>query len=451
MKPSPHRVRELARCVVERLREAGHEAFWVGGCVRDFLRGKEPVDFDVATSAGPPEVERLFARTIPVGRQFGVIIVLLEGIEFEVATFRAEADYQDGRRPNRVSFATARADAARRDFTINGLFYDPLTEAVHDWVGGRADLAAGLVRTIGEPAERFAEDHLRMLRAVRFAAQLGFQIHPATFAAVQAGAPAIQVISAERIRDELLKLFRPPHAARGLVLLRDSGLLDQVLPEVAALAQCQQSPGYHPEGDVFAHVCQMLEQLPPDASAVLPWAVLLHDIAKPRTASVDSTSGTIHFYGHEQVGAAMAEAILRRLRFPRRERELAVALVRHHMRFVDVPRMRPATRRRLVLRPHFSEELALHRLDCLGSNGRLETYDLMVAEAAKLVNQPAKITPLVNGHDLIALGYHGPQLGQLLGEIRERQLFGELKTAEEARAWLRARPANPDSAAGHPA
>ena len=310
---------QLARDIVQRLQTAGFRAFWVGGCVRDCLLGREPLDYDIATNARPEEMERLFPHTIPVGRQFGVVVVVVQGVQFQLATFRAEADYQDGRRPETVVYAEAEADALRRDFTVNGLFYDPLTQELHDWVGGRPDLAARLIRTIGAPAERFGEDHLRLLRAVRFAAQLNFEIEPATLAAIRQFAAKISVISAERIREELIKLFRPPHAARGLVLLRDSGLLKHVLPELAATVTCAQSPDYHPEGTVFEHLRLMLSQLPVPCPESLPWAVLLHDIAKPVTATTDPETGSIHFYGHEKVGAEMAGVMLQRLRFPKKQ------------------------------------------------------------------------------------------------------------------------------------
>ncbi|HEX7654050.1 MAG TPA: CCA tRNA nucleotidyltransferase, partial [Verrucomicrobiae bacterium] len=341
---------ELARGIVQRLRAAGFAGFWVGGCVRDFLLGREPHDFDIATDGRPEQVEALFPHTIPVGRQFGVVIVLERGQQFQVATFRAEADYRDGRRPESVSFANAEADAVRRDFTINGLFYDPLTETIHDWVGGQADLQRRRIRTIGRPEDRFAEDHLRMLRAVRFAAQLGFEIEADTLTAVQRGAEKIRLISAERVRDELVKLFRPPHAARGLRLLQESGLLEMILPELAATLTCEQSRQFHPEGTVFNHICLMLENLPGDADPLLPWAVLLHDIAKPVTATQDPGTGAIHFYGHEVVGADLAATILRRLKFPNRELERVVEAVRHHMQFMAATQMRKATLRRFMLR-----------------------------------------------------------------------------------------------------
>jgi poly(A) polymerase len=426
--------RTLATDIVRRLQSAGHAAFWVGGCVRDQLLGRLPEDFDIATSAPPEVIESLFERTIGVGRKFGVVVVVEDRRQFQVATFRAEAEYHDGRRPTKVTFADARADAERRDFTVNGLFFDPVAEKLHDWVRGAADIKAKLIRTIGNPHERFAEDHLRLLRAVRFAAQLGFDIERATFAALKVNAPRIELISAERVRGELVKLFRPPHAARGLVLLRDSGLLKQILPELAATEQCDQSPDFHPEGNVFEHLRLMLSSLPAHASPALPWAVLLHDVAKPVTAERDPDTGSIHFYGHERLGAEMAEKILQRLRFPKKQIAEVVTCIRHHMQFKDVMDMRKATLRRMILRPTFPLELELHRLDCLGSHGRLDHYEYLMAQSAELERKPSLRPPLVNGDDLMALGMPpGPQLGALLVEIRDKQLAGEFTTAEQAR------------------
>jgi len=434
----PEAPAEIALAIVRRLQAAGFSAFWVGGCVRDFLLRRPPGDYDIVTSALPAQIEALFRRTLPVGRKFGVIVVVEQRQQFQVATFRAEADYQDGRRPGRVVFGDAMADARRRDFTVNGLFYDPVRKELHDWVGGEADLRARVIRTIGTPAERFAEDHLRLLRAVRFAAQLDFTIEDGTFAALKAHAPRIKAISAERIREELVKLFYPPHAPRGLELLRQSGLLEQVLPELAATITCEQSPDYHPEGSVFNHLRLMLQHLPPDADPALPWAVLLHDVAKPVTASADPNTGSIHFYGHERIGADMAAVILGRLRFPRKQIEAVVKAVRYHMQFKDALQMRKSTLRRLLMRPTFPLELELHRLDCLGSHGRLDVYDYLVAQAKELERQPQIRPPLLNGDDLIALGMKpGPALGALLAEIREKQLQDELKTKSEAKRWAR--------------
>lgn len=431
-------LRDTATEIARRLQTAGHAAYWVGGCVRDFLLEREPQDYDIATSAVPEQIEALFPRTIPVGKQFGVIIVLEGGHEFQVATFRAEADYVDGRHPTQVTFANAQADASRRDFTVNGLFYDPIAQKLHDWVGGEADLRAKLLRTIGPPDERFAEDHLRLLRALRFAAQLDFQIEPATFAAIQKNASKIQSVSAERVREELMKLFRPPHAARGLDLLRDSGLLEQVLPEIAAMIHCDQSPDYHPEGTVYNHVRMMLENLPSDASESLPWAALLHDVAKPVTASRDPQTGSIHFYGHEKIGAEMAETILQRLKFPRKQTDEIATSVLYHMQFKDVTGMRKSTLRRMILRETFPLEMELHKLDCLGSHRRLDHYEFMLEQARELERQPQIRPPLLTGEDLMTLGVKpGPQMGELLAEVREKQLSDELKTKDEAIEWVR--------------
>lgn len=435
--------RLLATNLVSRLRAAGFAAFWVGGCVRDQLLGREPLDYDIATDARPEQVEALFARTIPVGKQFGVVVVVLEGQTFQVATFRSETDYRDGRRPGKVEFASAQADAARRDFTVNGLFYDPLAQTLHDWVGGAADLRAKIIRTIGPPGDRFEEDHLRLLRAVRFAAQLGFEVEPRTLAAIRERAPRLGRISAERIRDELLKLLAPPHAARGWLLLRESGLLEVALPELAATVTCEQPPEYHPEGSVFNHVTAMLRQLPDHADPGLVWSVLLHDIAKPVTARRDPLTGRLHFYGHDIIGARMAETLLRRLRFDNRTIAAVVTAVRHHMQFHEAPRMRRATLRRLLLRPGITRELELHRLDCLGSSGNLATHQFLAAELAALERQPSLRPPLLKGDDLIRLGMPpGKAMGGLLAEIREKQLAGELTSARAARVWARKAIAN---------
>ena len=478
--PDPSTTRDRAADIVRRLQDAGFEAFWVGGCVRDFMLGREPGDYDIATNAVPDEIERLFHKTIAVGRQFGVMVVVEGGEQFEVATFRAESDYQDGRRPNQVSFGDPQADATRRDFTINGLFYDPVKQTLRDWVGGEADLKSRIIRTIGKPEERFADDHLRLMRAVRFAAQLGFEIESATFAAVRALSPKIKGISAERVRDELVKLFKPgvvgqasrlsgggtndisgdihqraSHrtgetpvplpktdtiASRGLELLHASGLLAEVLPEIAACVTCDQSPDFHPEGTVFNHLRLMFAHMPPDAHELLPWAVLMHDVAKPLTASRDPVTGSIHFYTHEKIGADMAVEIMTRLRFPKKQIEDVATAVLHHMQFKDAPQMRKATLRRMLLRPTFPLELQLHRLDCLGSNGKLDIYDFLVTQAEEFAKQPQMIPPLLTGHDLKELGVQsGPVMGVLLTEIRDLQLAEELKSRDEALAWVRER------------
>ena len=429
--------RDIVLDLLRRLQEAGYEAYLVGGCVRDELRGMAPQDYDMATSARPEEVEALFPQTHAVGKSFGVILVVEHGHTFEVATFRAESDYTDGRRPNTVTFSDAQTDASRRDFTVNGLFMDPLTDTVHDWVGGQEDLEKRRLRTIGHPTERFNEDHLRLLRAVRLAAQLDFEIDPATFAAVRDMADHITRVSAERIRDELLKLFRPPYAARGLDLLHESGLLAQVLPELLPTVTCEQSPDYHPEGTVYDHIRLMLSKLPAEASVELPWTALLHDIAKPVTQS-ECEEGRIHFYGHEKIGVDMAQQILQRLRFPNVEIEAIVQTVRYHMQFKDAPKMRKATLRRMLMRPTFELELEQHRLDCLGSHGLMDIYDFIREQQTVLQEKPLLLEPLISGRDLIELGIEpGPALGQLLDAVRDQQLAETFSTREEALAWAK--------------
>ena len=440
--------RTTAVKLVRRLKAAGYEAYFVGGCVRDQMLGQEPDDYDIATSARPEEIEALFPRTVPVGRRFGGMLASEGEEQFQMATFRAEADYGDGRHPNRVTFSDARSDARRRDFTVNGLFFDPIEGRLHDWVGGEADLRSRLVRTIGDPDERFGEDHLRLLRAARFGAQLNFTIEPRTLSAVRRHAPRILDVSGERIREELIKLFRPPHAARGLHLLRDCGLLDLILPEIAATIDCEQSPEFHPEGSVYNHLARILECLPADAPVSLVWSALLHDVGKPVTATRDVATGQFHFYGHEKIGAEMAAGILERLRFPRRQIEEIVFCVRHHMQFKDVPRMRKSTLRRILMRPTFPLELELHRLDCLGSHGSLAHYDYLMEQAAQLDQEPGLRPPLITGRDLLALGMEpGPAMGRLLAQVRERQLQDELKTPAQARVWarrqLQSEPATP--------
>jgi poly(A) polymerase len=368
------------------------------------------------------------------------LVVLEAGHSFQVATFRAESDYEDGRHPTRVSPATARTDASRRDFTINGLFFDPVRQQLHDWVGGEGDLRHRLLRTIGDPQVRFTEDRLRLLRAVRLAAQFDLTVESATWVALQTHAAQLAQVSAERVREELTRLFRAPHAARGLELLRASGLLTGVLPEVAATVACEQSPDYHPEGTVYQHLLRMLERLPDNAAPELPWAVLLHDLGKPGTAAQDPRSGRIRFHGHEKVGEAIAREVLTRLRFPRKTVDEIATCVRLHMQFKDVPRMGLAALRRLLLRPTFPLELELHRLDCLGSHGRLDHYQFLIEQAAQLARQPTLRPPLLRGRDLQALGMPpGPAMGALLAEIREKQLQGELTSPAEASAWAQQR------------
>ena len=426
-----------ARTIVRKLRGAGHVAYYAGGSVRDLLRGQVPKDIDVATDARPEAVQKMFSRTYAVGAHFGVIVVLEEGFQFEVATFRSDGIYLDGRRPTEVHFATAAEDAARRDFTINGMFFDPEANEVIDFVGGRADLQAHLIRAIGDPGQRFAEDRLRMLRAVRFATVLGFEVEPSTWGAVVAHAPSIDEISAERIREELVRIFMSPQRVRGWDLLDASGLMRVILPELEAMKGCEQPPQFHPEGDVFKHTRIMLDLLPKEASLPLVFSALLHDIGKPPTSSVDE-NGRIRFNGHDRVGAEMTEAVMQRLRFSRAEMDATVEAVRQHMVFKDVPNMRVAKLKRFMARPTFADELELHRVDCESSHGLLDNYDFLRQKREEFANEPIIPPPLVRGGDLLALGLKpGPKIGEILEAVETRQLEGALRDREEALEWVK--------------
>lgn len=426
------------RKLAQRLRAAGHVAYFAGGCVRDLVRGQIPKDIDIATDARPDDVQKMFPRTYAVGAHFGVIVVLEDDFQFEVATFRSDGVYLDGRRPVEVHFATAKEDAARRDFTINGMFFDPAKDEVIDFVGGRADLGARLIRAIGDPAQRFAEDRLRMLRAVRFATVLGFEIDPATWDAVVANAASINEISAERIREELVRIFLSPNRARGWDLLDASGLMRAVLPELEAMKGCEQPPQFHPEGDVFKHTRIMLELLPKEASLPLVFSVLFHDIGKPPTSVVDE-EGRIRFNGHDRVGAEITEATMERLRFSRAEIEATVEAVRQHMVFKDVPNMRVAKLKRFMARPTFDDELELHRVDCASSHRMMENYEFLQQKKEEFANEPIIPPPLVRGDDLIALGLKpGPRFGEILEAVETRQLEGALRDRQEALEWVRA-------------
>ena len=428
---------QTARKVAARLREAGHVAYFAGGCVRDLIRGKEAKDFDIATDATPDVVQKLFPRTYAVGAHFGVIVVLENDFQFEVATFRTDDSYVDGRRPVSVQFASPEEDARRRDFTINGMFFDPVEDRVIDFVDGQKDLEAKLLRAIGVAAERFAEDRLRMLRAVRFATALDFKIEEATWSALVEGAPQITQISAERIREELVKTFLSPHRLRGWDLLEESGLMKAVLPELEAMKGVEQPPQFHPEGDVFKHTRLMLSLLPESVSIPLVFSVLLHDVAKPLTSTVDET-GRIRFNGHDKLGAEMTEQIMERLRFSRAEIEDTTEMVRQHMVFKDVPKMRVAKLKRFMARPTFKEELELHRVDCEGSHRMLDNYEFLIGKQTEFANEPIIPPPLVRGEDLIALGLRpGPKFGEILEAVETRQLEGGLRDRDEALAWVR--------------
>jgi poly(A) polymerase len=427
-----------ALSVVEMLRAKGYEALYAGGCVRDTLLGIKPHDYDVATNARPEQVEAIFPRTVPVGAQFGVILVLEQDEEIQVATFRGDGAYHDGRHPESIVYTDAEGDARRRDFTINGLFYDPVKSEVLDFVGGRDDLKTGILRAIGNPRERFAEDKLRLMRAVRFATTLGFIIEEETWKGVLQAAPQIHAVSAERIREELCKILLSPNRVQGFDLLDESGLLTQILPEMEALKGCDQPPEFHPEGDVFVHTRLMLSMLAPDASLPLVLSVLFHDIGKPATRMVDET-GRIRFNGHEGVSAEMTLRLLQRLRFSNEVIDAVIPAVRLHMSFKDVPNMRVATLKRMMARPTFEEELELHRVDCLASHGMLDNHATLIAKREEFGREPLIPEPLITGHDLIALGWKpGKKFADVLQAVQTRQLEGTLTSREEALAWIAA-------------
>ena len=424
---------ELAR----RLRGAGFIAWFAGGCVRDRLLGRVPKDYDIATDARPEQVAALFSGARLVGAHFGVVVVPRNGVEHEIATFRSDGEYHDGRRPEGVVFSTDEEDAQRRDFTINGLFEDPETGEIIDHVGGRADLDQRVLRAIGDPDKRFAEDHLRLLRAVRFATELeGFEIESATWEAVRRHAPLIARIAPERVRMELSRIFAHPRRVVGFDLLAASGLLAVVLPEMLDLKGCDQPPQFHPEGDVWVHTRIMLGMLAPDAPEELVWAVLLHDIAKPATRTVDET-GRIRFNGHDRLGAEMTQAILRRLRFPNDTIEPVTEMVRQHMNYMHVKDMRVAKLKRFMARPIFPVELELHRIDCASSNGLMDNYDFLREKMEEFSAAPLVPPRLVDGRDIMGLGIpSGPEVGRLLGEIETLQLEGKLTDRQAALEWL---------------
>ena len=432
--------RELANSICERLRGSGHDALLVGGCVRDILLGRDPADYDVATDATPDKVMELFPDSVAVGAQFGVIAVYRDGIKVEVATFRADVGYSDGRHPDAVIFThSPKEDVQRRDFTINGLLMRHETGEVLDYVGGQADLTAGLIRAIGEPDRRFREDKLRLLRAVRFAARFGFKLESATFDAIRRHAQEIKQVSAERLRDELTKLLTEGAARRGFELLDETGLLAEVLPEIAAFKGVEQPPQFHPEGDVWIHTRLMIEQLPAGVSPTLAWGVLLHDVGKPATfKSAEETGDRIRFDGHVDVGVPMAQDIVRRLRFSNEDAEQIVALVANHMRFKDVEQMRASTLKRFIRLPKFEEHLELHRLDCMSSHKRLESYGFVSRILVETPEEQIRPPRLLTGDDLVAMGHKpGPLFGEILHAVEDAQLEGRLKTKQEARDYVR--------------
>ena len=433
--------RELAAHICRKLHASGFKAYLVGGCVRDLLLGREPEDYDIATDARPAHVQALFPSSVDVGARFGVILVVSDSAQVEVATFRSDVGYSDGRHPDRVEYSNLpEEDVRRRDFTINGLMLDMETQQILDFVGGREDLRQGFVRAIGTPELRFCEDRLRMVRAVRFAARFGYVIEPATFQAIVATAPRITAVSAERLRDEITKLLTEGAARRALELLDETNLLKACLPEIAAMKGVAQPPEFHPEGDVWIHTLIMLENLAPGSPATLAWAVLLHDVGKPPTfMSAEETGDRIRFDGHAEIGARMAVAICRRFRFSVADMEQIEAVVANHLRFKDVFQMRPATLKRFVRLPRFEEEhLALHRLDCLASHRNLDAYEFVGRFLRETPPEEVRPSRLLTGEDLKAMGFRpGPLFREILQSVEEGQLEGRLKRREDALDFVR--------------
>jgi poly(A) polymerase len=430
--------RDAALDLACRLKAAGYEALFAGGCVRDRLLKIEPQDYDIATSATPKQVLKLFPGSNEVGAHFGVVIVKSHGVHVEIATFRTDGCYKDGRRPEGVTFSTSLEDAKRRDFTINGLFERPEDGSVIDYVGGLADLKTGVLRAIGDPLARFSEDALRLMRAVRFSTVLGFNIEPATQAALTKSADQLERISPERIRDEFSKILIAPRRRQGVELLVESGLMKQIIPEFLETIGCEQPPEWHPEGDVYTHTCIMLEMLQPDAPLELCLAVLLHDIAKPPCQTYDAEAGRIRFNGHDAMGAEMAEVILRRLRYPNDVISAVVPMVARHMQFMNVQRMRTAKLKRFMAEPTFAEEMELHRVDCGSSNGFTDNYEFLQAMAEEFASEPLIPEPLVSGRDLIALGLTpGPRFKLLLDAVQTEQLEGRILDRDAAMTYLK--------------
>jgi poly(A) polymerase len=432
--------KEIALSIVRRLRAAGYESYLAGGCVRDMLLNKEPQDYDITTGAKPGEIAKIFPDTIPVGAQFGVILVVVDGTPFEVASFRHDGPYLDGRHPSHVRYGSLREDVLRRDFTINGMVYDPAGDSVIDLVNGRQDLEAGIIRAIGEPRARFEEDRLRMIRAVRFAASLDFNVEGETLAAIGELAATVTLVSWERIGDEITRILTEGGARRGFELLDKTGLLEAVLPEIAAMKGVEQSPDYHPEGDVFAHTLLLLGQLKAPTET-LAYGCLLHDVAKP--VCMRKEGEHITFYGHMEQGAEMAEAILQRLKRSRDTWERVSYLVRSHLRHTQAPNMRLSTLKRFLGEDAIDELLELTRIDALAANGDLTHYNFCKAKLAELEKEDIHPEPLVRGRDLIALGLTpGPVFGRILAQVEEAQLGGELRGRQEAIEWIQKNFAN---------
>ncbi|MEM1442571.1 MAG: CCA tRNA nucleotidyltransferase [Verrucomicrobiota bacterium] len=427
----------IAIQIVRRLHNAGFEALFAGGCVRDRALGKTPKDIDIATSAHPEQILEVFGKGEKVGAHFGVILLREQGHHFEIATFRRDGEYEDGRHPSSVVFTDAREDAMRRDFTVNGMFYDPIEDRLIDYVDGSSDLKAGVIRAIGDPFDRFREDHLRILRAIRLATSLEFKIEEETWNAVFGAAQSVASLPAERIREELDKIWLHRNRVVGFDLLVESGLMELLLPEIMELRGCEQPPQWHPEGDVFTHTRLMLSFLPDDASIPLVLSTLFHDIGKPATFTYDEADDRIRFNGHDKLGAEMARSILNRLKYSNQVIEATTEAVSVHMKFKDVKKMRTATLKRFLARENFRDELELHRVDCLGSNGRLDNYDFVREKAAEFAAKPLIPPPFLTGKDLIDRELKpGPDFKEILFEAQDLQLEGNLTTRDDALQWL---------------
>jgi len=428
---------KLALFIVDRLRTSGFTAYLAGGCVRDRILGLKAKDYDIATDARPESVARLFENTVAVGAKFGVMLVVLGGEQFEVATFRAEAGYADGRRPSAVRFGTLEEDVKRRDFTIGGMYLDPATGQIIDLVGGMRDLRAGVIRAIGDAELRFAEDHLRMLRAVRFAARLNFTIDVATWLGIQRSASKIAQIAAERIGEEITMIMTQGGAAQGLDLLVDSGLAAILIPEVLALHGCPQPANFHPEGDVYRHTRLMLSMLPRGCAETLAFGALFHDIAKPQTLVIEA-DGKMTYHGHTDIGGRVAAYVLQRLRRPRMVQVRVAYLVHNHLRMMMAPRMRRATLKRMLAEEGFEELLELSLLDTLASGSALGFYHFCRRAMATMGAAEIRPPRLITGDDLIAMGFvPGPSFKNILHEVEDHHLDGTLKTRDEALHYVR--------------
>jgi len=435
IKPFESELFDIAKHLVTQLKNSGYKAFCVGGCTRDMLMNVPPREYDITTSATPEEVSNIFSHTIPVGVSFGVILVLIGHYRFEVATFRKDEGYSDSRHPDYVTYSTdEEEDVLRRDFTINGMLYDPIEEEAIDYAGGLDDIRDGIIRTIGVPLDRFSEDKLRLMRAVRFASRYGFAIEGDTYGALKELASRINLVSAERIKDELVKIITQRNPGDGLKMLRETGLLRYILPEVDIMHGVEQPPEFHPEGDVFKHTCLVLDKIYENtgglASPELAMGGLLHDVGKPPTFSV---SDRIRFNGHDKLGADMSREICRRLKFSNKQIELIYELVRDHLKFKDVFYMKKSTLKRFIGMPDFDEHMVLHLADCLASHGSTEAYDFVMKKFEELKDEEIKPEPLLGGRELIEMGYSpGPLFKEILNLVEEAQLEGEITSRSEA-------------------